>query len=262
MNERLVIAERIPYLDREELRSALEARLRSLSSDLDVSAKFDGLTDNSFVRIGLQGSDSEVFAELIKKKLGLAPWDLSEVEVHDNFKAYAVKPEMRRQSIRVEIGPVSMYLKSEIAREGLIAQLCDGRNVPVDRIARTYCIQENVPVGIRITSVDPDRKEIEAWISDDQVTRFEEWRRQRFHRIIAIGGFQDTIREAIRLSRVERDVIEVEELGLTVHSLVCKLGTDAAGIIAKIGRYVSNFKLHAFLPERVDKLRFGITDPK
>lgn len=262
MNGRLVVAERIPHLGREEFRPLLEARLRKLSSSLDVSVELEGVTSNGFVRIGVQGSDSEVFTELVKRKLGLAPLDLSEVEVDDNFKAYATKIDLKRQSIEVEIGPVSTYFKSEIAREGLIAQLCDGRNIRVDKIAQTYCIHEGVPIHVRITSVDTDRRHIEAWISDDQASRFEQWRRERFHRVIAIGGFQDKIREAMHLSKVERDVIEVEELALTAHSLVCKLGTDAPGIIAKIGPYISNFKLYAFLPERVDKLRTGVAEPQ
>lgn len=255
MNSRLVIAERIPYLAREELRAPLEARLRKLSSSLDVSVKLEGVSSNGFVKIGVQGSDSEVFAELIRRELWLAPSDLSEVEVHDNFKAYVTKIDPNRQSIEVQIGPVSAQLKSEIPRESLMAQLCDGRNILVDKIARMYCIQEDVPLLVRITFIDPDRRRIEAWISDDQISRFDQWRRQRFHRIIAIGGFQGDLQEAVRLSKVERDVIELEELAMTAHCLVCKLGTDAPGVIAKIGRYVRNFKLHAFLPERVDDLR-------
>ncbi len=251
----LVIAERIPYHGREELRAPLEARLRKLSSSLDVSVQLQGVTSNGFVKIGVQGSDSEVFTELIKRNLGLAPSGLSEVEVHDNFKAYATRIDVKRQTIEVDLGPVST--RSEISREALVAQLGDGRNIPVDKIARSYCIEEGVPILVRITSIDPDRRHIEAWISDNQTSRFEQWRRQRFHRIVAVGGFHDELREAMRISRVERDVIELEELALTAHSLVCKLGTDAPGIIAKIGRYVSNFRLYAFLPERVDNLRFG-----
>ena len=258
MNDRLVIAERIPYLAQEEFRAPLEARLRKLSSSLDVSVKLEGVSSNGFVKIGLQGSDSEVFTELIKRELWLAPSDLSEVEVHDNFKAYVTKIDPNRQSIDVEIGPVSAQFKSEIPRDSLMAQLCDGRNILVDKIARTYCIQEDVPLLVRITFIDPDRRRIEAWISDDQISIFDQWRRQRFHRIIAIGGFQEELREAMRLSKVERDVIELEELAMTAHCLVCKLGTDAPGVIAKIGRYVRNFKLHAFLPERVQDLRMGL----
>jgi len=255
MNGKILLAEMIPNLSPEELRSPLEARLRKLASDLEVSVEFEGVTKNGFPTIGVKGPDIEAYTELIRRKLGIAPADRSEIEVNDNFKAYARGINTRRQTIEIEIGPISTRFRSEITREALMAQLCDGRSFPVERIAQTYCIQEGVPVHVRVTSIDTQLKEIEVWVSDDQVSRFEEWRRQRFHRIIAVGGFQDKIREAIRLSKVERDVIEVDELSLTAHSLVCKLGTEAPGVIAKIGRYVGRFRLYAFLPDRVDKIR-------
>jgi hypothetical protein len=262
MNGGLLTAVKLPEVGREELLSVLSERLRSLASGLDAHVLLGGVTGNGFVAISIQGSDNEFFTELIKRELGLAPSNLREIEINDNLKAYARRINARRQSIEVEIGPASTDLKSEITREALTAQLCDGRNMPVDLIARTYCIQEGVPILARITSIDPERGEIEAWFSDDQIARFEQWRRERFHRIIAVGGSQDKLREAIRLSKVERDIVKVEELAFTASSLVCKLGTDAPGIIAKIGPYVSNFKLHSFIPARVDRLRFGPIEPK
>lgn len=260
MNTELVTAERIPRLDREALRVPLEARLGQLSSGLDVSVRLEGVTSNGFVRIGVQGTDSEVFTELIKRKLRIAPCEFSEIEIDDNLKAYVTKIDLKRQTVEVEIGPVSTRVKTVIAREGLAAQLCDGRDIPVDKIAGTYCIHEDVPIYVRITSIDRDSRRVEAWLSDDQVAQFEQWRRQRLHRIIAVGGFQDRLREAMRLSKVERDIAELEELALTAHTLVCTLGTEAPGIIAKIGRYISDFKLYTFLPERVDRFRSGVAE--
>lgn len=254
MSGRLVIAERIPHHAQKELMPVFKARIHKLSSGLDVSVQL-GVTSNGFANAEVQGSDSEFFVELIKREMGLAPRNLSEIEVDDNFKTFVSGINAKRQSIEVEIGPVSTNVKSEITREALIAQLCDGKNIPIDRVTQTYCIQEGTPILVRITSINPERRQIEAWISDDQVARYEQWRRERTHRIIAVGGSHDKLHEAIRLSKVDRDIIQIEELSFTANSLVCKLGTDAPGIIAKIGRYISEFKLYAFLPERVDKLR-------
>jgi hypothetical protein len=254
MNYKLVIAERISHGTKKDLMPLFKARIHRLLSGLDVSVRLE-ISGSGFVSAEVQGSDSEFFAALIKREMWLAPRELSEVEVNDNFKAYVAGINKKRESLEIEIGPVSTSVKSEVAREALMAQLCDGRDTPVEKVTQSYCIQEGVPILVRITSVDPKRRQIEAWISDNQVARFEQWRRERLHRIIAIGGPQDELREAVRVSRVERDIIEIEELSFAASSLVCKLGTDAPGIIAKIGRYVSDFKLHAFLPERVDKLR-------
>jgi hypothetical protein len=257
MNGKLAIAERIPHHAQKELMTVFKARILKLSSGLDVSVQL-GVTGNGFVNAEIQGSDSEFFVELIKRKMGLAPRSFSEIEVDDNFKAFVNWIDTKRQSIEVEIGPVSTNVKSEIVREALIAQLCDGKNIPIDRVAQTYCIQEGTPVLVRIRSINPERGQIAAWISDDQVARFEQWRRERTHRIIAVGGPHEKLNEAIRLSKVQRDIIQTEELSFTANSLVCKLGTDAPGIIAKIGHYMSEFKLYAFLPERLDELRTGL----
>jgi hypothetical protein len=254
MNGRMAIAEKIPHYAQKELMSAFKAKINKLSSGLDVSIKL-GVSANSFVTGEAQGSDSEFFIELIRREMGLAPQNLSDIETHDNFKAFVSGIDTKRQSIAVEIGPVSTNTKSQITREALIAQLCDGKGIPVDRVAETYCLQEGIPIHVRITSINPERRQIEAWISDDQVARFEQWRRERMHRIIAVGGSRNRLSEAIRLSKAERDVIEIKELSFAAYSLVCKLGTDAPGIIARIGRFASEFRLYAFLPEKVDKLR-------
>ncbi len=257
MGNDLVLAERVTQLNRENVRRLIEARLRTLSSGLEIAIELEAIPANGFVRIAVEGPDTEVFTELVKRKVGLAPSRLSDIEVNDNFRAYVSKIDSAQQSIRIELGPTSKDLRSEITREALSAQLCDGRAVPVDKVAQTYCLQEGVPVFVRVTCIDPDRGRIEAWVSDDQVSRFDEWRRQRLHRIIAVGGFQEKLQEAVRLSKVERDVADVEQLAWTSHSLVCKLGTDAPGIIAKIGRYLSDVRLYAFVPQKVDKLRFS-----
>ncbi len=260
MNGVLVAAERIPLSDQQKFRPLVNERLRELATGLDASARVEGFTGNGFIRIRMEGSDSEVLTELVKRQLHVAPEDISQLEVGDNFKAYVKAINQKNESLEVEIGPVSAHVKCEINRYALAAQLCDGRSVPVERIARTYCIQEEVPILSRITQIDRHRKQLEAWISDDQIARFENWRRQRFHRIIAIGDFRERLSEAIRISRVERDVIDIEELAFTASSLVCKLGTEAPGIIAKIGRHIGKVRLHAFLPERLDEMRAGLEE--
>ena len=249
-----MMAERIPRSAQKKLIPVFQERIRRLSSNLDATVQL-AVVSNDFISAEVQGSDAEFLVELIRTEMRLAPRNLSEIEVGDNFKSYVSGVDKDRQSVQVEIGPVSSNLNCRVTGEALRAQLCDGRDVSVEKIARSFCFEECVPVLVRITRIDPNRKQIEAWISDDQITRFEQWRHERVHRIIAAGGSQNEIREAIRLSSTDRDIIEIEGLSFTTSALVCKLGTDAPGIIARIGRYMSNFKLHTFLPERVDALQ-------
>ena len=251
----LVVAERISLSDQQEFTPLINERLRRLAEGLDASARVKGFTGNGFTRIQVEGSDSEVLTELIRRKLNVAAEDISQLEVDDHFKAYVKRINPKKQSLEVEIGPLSAHVKCEINEHALAAQLSDGRMVPIERTARTYCLHEGVPILTRITEIDRHRRQLQAWISDDQMDRFENWRRQRFHRILAIGDFRERICRAIRFSGVERDVIDIEELAFTTSCLVCKLGTEAPGIIAKIGRHIGKVRLHVFLPERLDEMR-------
>jgi hypothetical protein len=251
---RIVIAEKIPQNAQRKLVPSFEEKIRRLSSDLDAEVRVS-VIGKGFIEAEVQGSDAELLSELIKTKMRLAPRNLSEIEIGDNFKSYVSGVNKERQAVQVEIGPVSSSLNCEITRKALKAQLCDGREMPVEKTIRSFCLEEDVPVFVRIDGIDPIRKRIEAWISDNQIARYEQWRRERFNRIIAVGGPQDEIQSAIRLTNADRDIIDVEELSFTTSALVCKLGTDGPGIIAKIGRHLSSFRLHTFLPDRVDTMR-------
>jgi hypothetical protein len=44
-------------------------------------------------------------------------------------------------------------------------------------------------------------------------------------------------------------------LGLFEHALVCKLGTDAAGLVSKVGRYVRNARFIVYNSRIVAGLR-------
>ena len=50
-------------------------------------------------------------------------------------------------------------------------------------------------------------------------------------------------------TRLNRDVIGMEALGLFEHALTCKLGTDAAGLIPRIGRYMRHADFSVFNPK-------------
>jgi hypothetical protein len=58
---------------------------------------------------------------------------------------------------------------------------------------------------------------------------------------------------ALEHARLERDVISVESLGMFEHALVCKLGTDAAGLIRQLGRNLGNAKFTVFNPKSLRK---------
>jgi hypothetical protein len=55
----------------------------------------------------------------------------------------------------------------------------------------------------------------------------------------------------LEYAKLNRDVISVEPLGMFEHALTCKLGTDAAGLISKIGRILKNARFAVFNPRKI-----------
>ena len=61
------------------------------------------------------------------------------------------------------------------------------------------------------------------------------------------------VEKTIKSCRLSRDVIRVESLGVLEHVVLCKLGTDAVGLIPKLGRYLKSAVLVPFSPKNIIK---------
>ncbi len=68
-----------------------------------------------------------------------------------------------------------------------------------------------------------------------------------FDRVIVIGADKAQAEIAVRASGLQGDVIEIDSLSLFVQSLVCKIGTDAPGVIAKIGSRLRGVGLKSYI---------------
>jgi hypothetical protein len=55
-------------------------------------------------------------------------------------------------------------------------------------------------------------------------------------------------------SELDRDIVDVEPLGMFESAVVCKLGTDAVGLVPKIGRVLRNSALSVFSPRKIVEL--------
>jgi hypothetical protein len=70
-------------------------------------------------------------------------------------------------------------------------------------------------------------------------------------RLIILGASQGEIETVLERTRLNRDIIGIEELGMFEHALTCKLGTDAAGLVSRVGRYMRNSRFIVFNPKRL-----------
>jgi hypothetical protein len=68
---------------------------------------------------------------------------------------------------------------------------------------------------------------------------------------LVLGVPVGSVKHAVEESHHFRDVVKVESLGWLEHMIVCKLGTDAVGLIPAIGRILKGAALASFSPREI-----------
>jgi hypothetical protein len=230
---------------------ALQRLLHSEVSGLEADVHVRGQTSRGWVRAAVKGEDEDVAVGQLSRRFGLAPRSLEALKPPCTVAGYAVDVGRVGYGIFVDVG-----LSSEPAADVLVplhafrAQLGDGEKSPMRRIAEAYCLADNVPLRLRLTRADASSRRLEAQLCDYQVAVFEKLVGDGLEAVLALGVPLEDAWGAVRASGLERDVIDVQSVGLFEHFFVCKLGTQAAGIISRLGRQLPGALLYVFSPSR------------
>jgi hypothetical protein len=128
----------------------------------------------------------------------------------------------------------------------LQGQLVDGRKIALKKIEELFGLCEGLPVSVKVVELNKEESRIDAELSSKQIRKYGVWRESLLDRLLVLGASLSEVEAAIERVKLKRDVIDVETLGLLEHALTCKLGTDAAGLIPKIGRTLKNARFSVF----------------
>src|SRR5208337_4880747 len=212
---KITILERPSEITARSFKQRLEKALDELKSELKATTTLDGFTSNGWARVGIIGEDSEILTELIAKTFGLAHTDSREIEVPSVYES--IITGLSAHGVEFDIGlEKTSHFKCLVPASHLIAQLADGKNIPCREIVDDYCLFPGVRLSVRVTRKTDD--EFEA---------------------------------AILKAHLSRDIISTDRITLTVQSIECKLGTDAVGLIPKLGSVLNRQKLQPFIPKRI-----------
>ncbi len=216
-------------------------------ADLDVEVQVLGRTENKWVQISLTGEDESVATSYVKQEIGICPVTSDSIQVGEAFKGYISRVDTGFQKILVDIGvfepkpsPVTVSLVS------LQTHLAFGKDVGLKKIAEMFGLADNLPIDVKIVSNQSAEKGLEGELSSEQVQKLHSWQESLLDRLIVLGASKSLVDTTLERTHLYRDVIEIEELGIFEHALTCKLGTEAAGIIPRIGRYMRNSVFIAF----------------
>ncbi|MFB3890083.1 MAG: DUF2110 family protein [Candidatus Bathyarchaeia archaeon] len=215
----------------------IDQALHSLLEGLDVEVKVATSQGSPWVQAEISGEDEEIAINLLNREVGFRPASLLAVQKFSTLKGYATNLEKSRTELLVDVGvnqptPVSAV----VPLSHLQAQLAGGKKTALKRLAELWGIAENFPLTIRVVGVDPEENRIDAELATAQLRRFETWRESLLDRLVVLGASAYQVKIAVEQAALERDVVSVEALGMFEHALVCKLGTDAAGLMPRLGR--------------------------
>jgi hypothetical protein len=205
-----------------------------------------------WVHVSISGEDENVAVRYLADNIGFCPTGLEEIRKYSTLKGYVTDPSKSKNELWVDIGVSSpSHVDAAVSLNQLQAQLGDGRKMALGKMIELFGLCENLPLHIRVTSADLEKKYIEAELSEKQQEQYAGWTRSLLDRLLVLGASYGEVTSAIRRAEFDRDIVKVESLGMFEHAVVCKLGTDAAGLIPRIGKNLRKAVFSVFNPRKI-----------
>jgi len=230
----------------------IDKALKLAFKGLETEAKILGIAADKWVQIALAGEDEKIATNYVIKEIGLCPRNLENVKKLSTLNGYISKLEKNGEELSIDVGvfePESVHATVPLRR--LQAQLVGGRNFALGKIAELFGFCKDLPLNIKVICIKEKESCIEAELSSSQIRKYTVWQESLLDRLLVLGSSFHEINLTLEHAKLDRDVIGVESLGLLENALTCKLGTDAAGLIPRIGRNLKNAKFVVFNPKRL-----------
>lgn len=227
-------------------------QLNSMFENLAVKADVLEATSRGWIQVSVSGEDEAVALRYLTEEFGLCPTSLDQVGKFSTIKGRITALNKNKNELHIDIGVFSpKTVDATIPLLDLQAQLVDGRKTAFKNIVDLYDFCENLPLTVKINSFNGNGGNVAASLSEKQRRQYENWTKSLLDRLIILGASLSEVELALRATYCDRDVIDIEPLGMFEHAVVCKLGTSAAGLIPKIGKRLKNTTFSVFNPRKI-----------
>lgn len=228
----------------------------SLCRGLEVGLKVVGKTDRGWIQVDISGEDRAVASRFLDKEIGLAPVSVDKLKRFSVIRGRVVSSGKRKNELLVDVGVFHpKTCDATVPLRRLQAQLADGKKLPLKKLIELYCLYDNMPLKVKLVgNVGGKNGGIAAELSEAQLSQFSRWIGVFLDRLIVLGAQSSDVERAIEVSKHIRDVVKIEPLGVLEHAVLCKLGTDAVGLVPRLGRFLPTAALVPFSPREIQKL--------
>lgn len=225
----------------------LKPKVKALNVKTEISTASRG-----WIRLTATGEDEKVALHYLAEEIGSCPTRLKQVQKFSTIKGYITS--LNEKEIHIDIGISSpSIIDATIPLQNLQAQLVDGRKTALKKIAELFGLVQNLPLTVKIRRIDKGNSQVEAMLSERHLTLYRNWTKSLLDRLIVLGASSKEVKQGLKRSNCNRDVVNVQSLAFLEQAIVCKLGTDAVGLIPKIGGKLPNAKFTIFDPKRILK---------
>lgn len=246
-----LLAKRYENLPVEHFDKTLKAMLEGLK----VKAEVRGVAGRAWIQASISGEDETVALHYLSDRIGTCPESIESISKFSNKKGFIAALTRKMDSLQVDIGVFRPNIfDASISMQHLQAQLADGRRMTMDKLIELFGFCNNLPLIIKILKIDREKNIIEAQLAEKQLTLIGKWTSSLLDRLLIFGATYEDVKTALKKTNFSRDVIGAESLGIFEHAVVCKFGTDAAGLIPKMGKALRKAHFSIFCPTRI--LRF------
>ena len=230
----------------------IDKSLKSILKGLKVETKICEITPRGMVQVDISGEDENVALNYLDKEIGICPTRFEHLKKYSEVKGRIIFLNKSKTELYADLGIVSPnIIDATIPIEHLQAQLVDGRKIALKKLVELYGFCENLPLTIKVLDINKEKKHIEAVLSESQISRYRNWTKSFLDRLIILGSSLLEVRLALKKARISRDALNIEPLGLFESAVACKLGTDAIGLIPKIGKILHNSTFSVFSPKNI-----------
>lgn len=227
----------------------IDELLQDQFADLDVEAKVVANPASKWVQVFLEGEDEVIAAAYARKEIGTCPVSLENIEAGAALRGYVSKVDESRGQLTVDVGVFEPKVtQAAVPLAALREQFSAGKDVGLRAITEAYGIAEGVPISVKVTSKEAEG--LTAELSSEQVEKLKGWQQSLLDRLIILRAPKELVTATLERTHLDRDVIDVEQLGFFEFALTCKLGTEARGLIPRVGRYMRNAVFVVFYSKR------------
>jgi len=156
----------------------------------------------------------------------------------------------------VDIGIENPVKEVLIPLHQLRKQLTAGKKVSTHDICKKYGFIDNFPVTIEITKLEFEKggkMKFEAKFTEKFVTQLKEWVVGDNEIIFSTGVARQFVKRTIAKRGHSIDIVKIQRLGPLENAIICQKGTTAPGIVAHIGKFMSNCRMNMLRPSQLQQ---------